>query len=78
MESTRKYYRVDRRQICFLRFLFEAYDGIAALTTLDPAGGLVVLSISPGCEVDVALLLRDLGKDMLIEQMAGWDGETPE
>ncbi|MBW2100196.1 MAG: DUF4911 domain-containing protein, partial [Deltaproteobacteria bacterium] len=46
MESIKKYYRVDRRAISFLRFVFEAYDGIATLTTIDPDSGIVVFCIS--------------------------------
>ena len=67
METISKYYRVDRREICFLRFIFEAYDGIAILTTVDPGSGFVVLRISPGCGEDVEMVLQDLKKEIMIE-----------
>ena len=67
MQTERKRYRVDRTQICFLKFIFEAYEGIAVLTTLDPEYGLVELAIAPGCESDVAMVLEDLKKNVLIE-----------
>ena len=41
-ETIKRYYRVDRREIAFLRFIFEAYDGLAVLETLDPEAGSIV------------------------------------
>jgi len=67
LETISKYYRVDRREICFLRFIFEAYDGIAILTTIDSSSGFVVLHISPGCEETVEMVLQDLKKEIMIE-----------
>jgi hypothetical protein len=67
LESIKTYYRVDRRQIFFLKFILEAYDGIAMFTTIDPAAGIVMLRISPGCESEVDMLLNDLKKNILIE-----------
>jgi len=66
-ETVRRYYRVDRREISFLRFVFEGCGGVAVLTTLDPAAGRVVLSIAPGCESQVDAILADLRKTILIE-----------
>lgn len=67
METIKKYYRVDRKEISYLRFIFEAYDGIAVLTTIDPVMGIVGFHISPGCEEDVEMILQDLKNDIMIE-----------
>ena len=72
MKSIRRYYRIDRRQIAFLKFIFEAYDGIATLSTVDSRQGVIALAIPPGCESDVDLLLADLGRQIRIET-ARWD-----
>jgi len=69
LETIKKYYRVDRREISFLRFILEAYDGIAMMETLDAKKGLVVFCISPGCEADVKMLLQDLENDIMIEKV---------
>jgi hypothetical protein len=68
LKTKRKYLRVDRREICFIKFIFEAYNGIATITTVDPDQGIVLLCIAPGCENDVEMILQDLKKDILIEQ----------
>ena len=67
MKTTKKYYRVDRREISFLRFIFESYDGITMLSTIDPDLGIVEFHISPGCESDVEMVLNDLQKNIIIE-----------
>lgn len=67
LETTKRYYRVDRSQIAFLRFIFEAYDGIAVVTTVDPQKGIIEVHIPPGCENDADFILHDLKKDIMIE-----------
>lgn len=67
MKTINKHLRIDRREICFLKFIFEAYDGIATLTTIDAHQGIVLLRIAPGCKDEVDTVLRDLRKDMIIE-----------
>jgi hypothetical protein len=67
MESTIQYYRVDRRQIGFLKFILEACDGIVTMSTKDAALGLVSFQIPPGCEGEVAGIVKDLQKDVFME-----------
>ncbi len=66
-KSIKRYYRVDRSEISYLRFIFEAYEGIATIETLNPESGLIVIYIAPGCVSDVELVLRDLGNNIMIE-----------
>jgi hypothetical protein len=60
MESTSRLYRVRRDDISFLRFILEAYDGLAVLTTQDPRRGTVRLAVAPGGEGDLEDLLAGL------------------
>jgi Domain of unknown function (DUF4911) len=62
---------MDRRQIHFFRFLLEAYEGVAVLTTLDQIAGLVVLLIAPGRESEASQLVEQLSKEIMIEQVSG-------
>jgi hypothetical protein len=66
-ETVKRYYRVDRREIAFLRFIFEAYDGLAMIETLNPESGDIVFYIAPSCETDVDMILTDLKADIMIE-----------
>jgi hypothetical protein len=69
MKTTLRYYRIDRREIAFLRFIFEAYDGIAVVKTIDAQKGIILLYIAPGCEQDVDYVLQDLEKQIMIEHL---------
>jgi hypothetical protein len=43
-------FRVDRKDISYLRWIIESYDGMAFMKTIDPYNALIELEISPGCE----------------------------
>jgi len=65
--SAKRYYRIDRREIAFFKFILEAYEGLAIVSTLDPQAGIVALLIAPGCEADVEKIVADLSRDMMME-----------
>jgi hypothetical protein len=69
LNTTRRFYRIDRRDISFLRFILEAYDGMAVLTTRDAALGIVSITMAPGCEalVDDVVTALAAGGDIHIE-----------
>ena len=69
MQCQKKYLRVDRRHIGFMKFIFEAYEGIASLTTIDPKLGIILINIPIGCYDIVYKLLELMGRDILIEPL---------
>ncbi|MCD6224082.1 MAG: DUF4911 domain-containing protein [Deltaproteobacteria bacterium] len=69
LKTIKKYFRIERREICFLKFIIEAYDGIAVLTTIDPAKGIIVINIAPGCEEEVEMIIKDLKQTIMIESL---------
>ena len=75
METKIRHYRVDKREISFLRFILEAYDGIAVLTTLDPASGIIEICVAPGCEEELDEILEELKSSILIEAHTADCGE---
>jgi hypothetical protein len=60
MESLKKFFRVEPKDISYLRWIIESYDGIAFLKTVNPHQAVVALEISPGCETCVNELLNSL------------------
>lgn len=78
MRTRRRYYRVDRREIAFLRFVLEACDGIAAMTTLDPGLGTVEIRVPPGCDDEVDRVLRGLTGEIMMEPVDRPGGVDPE
>ena len=60
MLTLRRQYRVERRDIMYLRATIESYDGTAVVRTVDPREGIVELLIAPGCLECVEELIADL------------------
>lgn len=67
MQTTQKLFRIERSEIAFVKYVFEAYDGIANLTTLDQQLGIVRLTIAPGCERLALNVMKDLQYTIRIE-----------
>jgi len=60
---------VNRREIAFIKFIFEAYEGVAMLTTIDPARGIIALHIAPRCLEQVSEILQNLKKEVMIQSL---------
>ena len=60
MESYRRLLQVDRRDICYLRYTLESYDGMAVVRTIDPNSAVIEVSVAPGCELIVDRLIAEL------------------
>jgi len=67
LRTVKKQYRVDRREISFIKFIVEAYEGLAVVTTTDRERGVLRFSIAPGCEPEFDDLIHELGKEIMIE-----------
>ena len=60
MQSTINYYRADRRQIGFIKFILEAYDNMAVVTTMDAHQAILKVTAAPGCETLIDGVLKSL------------------
>jgi hypothetical protein len=60
METIKLSFQVERRDISYLRWIIESYDGMAVLKTIDPYKAIIELQISPGCKILVLELLDSL------------------
>lgn len=57
----KKHYQLPRRQIGYLRFILESYDGLAFVRTLDPHQALVEIAYPESRREDAESLLAALG-----------------
>lgn len=53
-------YRIDRREIAYLSSLFEAYEDLGAVRTLDPVAAIIEIIYAPDCVHDVLALMTAL------------------
>ena len=65
MQTIKRLYRVDRRDINYLRTTIESYDGMAVVSTLDPGKAYLEMRISPGCEQLISEVLDSLREEGL-------------
>jgi hypothetical protein len=74
METNKHIFRVNRRDINYLRVTIESYDGMAVVRTIDPQAALIEAQVAPGCEPLFYDLMGSLAKDediSLIEETSG-------
>lgn len=68
MHTFVKEYLVDKTKIGFIRFIFEAHEGVAVVTTLDPKSGHIKLSIAPDRKETAFKIIDDLKKDFVFNE----------
>lgn len=64
-----RYYRLNRRDLVYLKFILEAYEGMSTLSTVDSSGVVVRLSVPAGFDVDMQDLMNAIRRDILIEDV---------
>jgi hypothetical protein len=63
MKTTMMVLKVDPKDLSYLRWTIESYDGMALVSTLDPALAYVGIRIAPGCEGIVTDLINHLASE---------------
>ncbi len=69
METIAKEYRVDKTRIGFIRFIFEAHEGVAVVSTLEAKTGHIRLAIAPDQMESALMIVDDLKKDFLFDEI---------
>lgn len=70
-----RYFRVNRRDMVYLKFILEAYEGMNVMSTVDNAAGIIRIAIMPGFEDDMDALLAELGRQVAMEPVT-WEGDA--
>jgi len=60
---------VDKKDIAYIVSIFEGYDHLAVVRTIDPAQGLIELMISPDFLEDTRKLTEALAKEIPFNQI---------
>ena len=74
-QTTRCWYEVDRRQISYLKFILEAYDNVAVVSTLDAGRAVVEIAIASGCETLVKGIMHEMASAFAVNPVN--DPATP-
>ncbi len=63
------FFRVRQRDIAYIKFILEAYEGMNVMSTADNGKGIIKVSVMPGFEHDMDGLLEDMGKEIVMEKI---------
>ena len=69
MDTVQWYFRIPSRDIAYMKFILESYEGLGVLRTIDPRNGIVELMVPPGLEKDLEMILEGLGEEIPIERI---------
>lgn len=77
MDTHSRYFRIQRKEIAFFKFIIESHEGMAVVRTKDPHEAIVELMIAPGQEQEVEEVLEGLRKEMAIEPSPYYKFQNP-
>ena len=60
---------VDKKEIAYIVSVFEGYDNLAVVRTVDPAQSIIELIISPDYLEDTRQLISALSKEVYIKKL---------
>jgi hypothetical protein len=63
-----RYFRVDRHDLVYLKFILEAYEGMSTMSTVKQDGAIVRLVIPAGFAADMQLLLADIATGITLQE----------
>jgi hypothetical protein len=69
-EVRRKSLRLHPRDIAYVQFIVEGYEGLATISTVDPQEARIEFSIMSDFIIEVDQILADLGKTITFEEVS--------
>ena len=70
MNTVQMYFKVSPRDLAYVKFIVESYDGLAILRTVDPREGIVEWMISPDLVGEAEELIESLREEIPILPVA--------
>lgn len=70
-----KFFKVNRRDMVYLKFILEAYEGMNVMSTVDNVAGIIRIAVMPCFEADMDELLAELGNVVKMEKVDFKAGE---
>ena len=68
-----RYFKVRHRDMVYLKFILEAYEGMNVMSTVDNVAGIIRIAIMEGFEADMDGVLAELGCQVAMEPVEWHD-----
>jgi hypothetical protein len=69
MDTVQWHFKINSRDIAYMKFVLESYEGLGMLRTIDPKSGIVEVMVPPGLEKDMEMVLDGLGEEIPMERI---------
>ena len=63
-----RYFRVDRRELVYLKFILEAYEGLATMSTANQKESIVKISYLEWSAEDIEDLIDSLSHEIVLKE----------
>ena len=70
-----QYYKVQRRDVSYIKFILEGYEGLAVVTTVDRYDSIIKVLIAPDFAEEASGIMNALMDEIDFEEIAG-EGES--
>lgn len=69
METADRYYQLASRDLVYMKFILEAYEGLSTMSTIDGKRGIVRVNYPVPFEADVAALMAALAGEISVTEV---------
>jgi hypothetical protein len=69
METANRYYQLASRDLVYMKFILEAYEGLSMMSTVDGKRGIVRVNYPVPFADDVAALMQALSKEIAVTEV---------
>ena len=69
MDTISLFIQIPPREIAYLNFVFESYEGVAAVRTVDPREGIVELMVPIAYQEEIREILKDLAEEFPVKEI---------
>ena len=70
-----RYFRVERRDLVYLKFILESYEGMSTLSTVEKQAAIVRLTIPAGFAADIQKLIEAVSADISLTEVTAPESE---
>lgn len=69
IQTANRYYQLASRDLVYMKFILEAYEGMSTMSTVDAKRGIVKVNYPLAFADDVAALMEALSKEISVTEV---------
>ena len=69
MKTGNRYYQLASRDLVYMKFILEAYEGLSTMSTIDGKRGIVRVNFPLPFAADMAALMDALAKEIAVSEV---------